>query len=142
MRLVCRPERWLDDAYVSKLHPVAWSPFSRGPRDCIGQQFALLEARVLLAELYRQGRAGGVPGCELGCPPPLSAPLGIEGCESGCIGTRACRPITPPLPPPHACAMTCRRFTFTFAGDQPERLGSHLTDKPFFGVPMRVHLRH
>jgi cytochrome P450 len=38
---------------MAKLHPAAWSPFSRGPRDCIGQQFALLEMRLLLAELLR-----------------------------------------------------------------------------------------
>ncbi|OAA40716.1 Amino acid adenylation [Metarhizium rileyi] len=45
------PERWLDAA---KGYPAsAWRPFERGPRNCIGQELALLEARVVVAVLAR-----------------------------------------------------------------------------------------
>ena len=44
------PERWLDD----KIPPGAWRPFERGPRGCIGQELANLEARVILACVMRR----------------------------------------------------------------------------------------
>ena len=43
---VFHPERWLDEAYMSALHPYAFHPFSKSPRDCLGQNFALLEAKA------------------------------------------------------------------------------------------------
>eukprot|EP00798_Chlamydomonas_sp_ICE-L_P004658 gene4658-14855_t len=48
---VFRPERWQDEAYVAKLHPFCYMPFSKGPRDCIGQNFAQLEIKTLLSIL-------------------------------------------------------------------------------------------
>lgn len=49
------PERWLvstDDP----LHPVkgAWRPFEFGPRNCIGQELALLETKLVLAMTIRE----------------------------------------------------------------------------------------
>lgn len=49
------PERWLqgkdgDNAYPSS----AWRPFERGPRNCIGQDLANVEARVIIAMLVRR----------------------------------------------------------------------------------------
>ncbi|KAJ4388827.1 hypothetical protein N0V93_006288 [Gnomoniopsis smithogilvyi] len=41
------PERWLDGD--EKFPAGAWRPFERGPRNCIGQALALIEARVVLA---------------------------------------------------------------------------------------------
>ncbi|TQV89937.1 Cytochrome P450 [Cordyceps javanica] len=45
------PERWLDAAAT---YPAsAWRPFERGPRNCIGQELAQLEACVVVAVLAR-----------------------------------------------------------------------------------------
>lgn len=66
------PERWLGSADTSiqmndipssgsgskgvnsQIPSSAWRPFERGPRNCIGQQLANLEARVILASVVRQ----------------------------------------------------------------------------------------
>jgi cytochrome P450 len=62
------PERWLGDtdtsssnndaegtqAGASKIPISAWRPFERGPRNCIGQELANLEARVIFACVMRR----------------------------------------------------------------------------------------
>ncbi|KAJ9502739.1 hypothetical protein LTR96_005867 [Exophiala xenobiotica] len=50
---VFRPDRWLDDEYMSKLPSGAWRPFERGPRNCIGQELAMLEAKIVLCAVAR-----------------------------------------------------------------------------------------
>ena len=35
-------------------HPMAFLPFSAGARDCIGKNFALLEARTILATMLQR----------------------------------------------------------------------------------------
>lgn len=47
------PERFSKEA-VSGRHPMAWMPFGIGPRNCIGLRFALLEAKLALAEILRK----------------------------------------------------------------------------------------
>lgn len=61
------PERWIGDSDTSektntdaadvkgdrKVPISAWRPFERGPRNCIGQELANIEARVILAVLAR-----------------------------------------------------------------------------------------
>jgi len=48
-----QPERWLGKEHPSS-NRCAFLPFSKGPRNCIGYQFAELEAKLLLAPLIRR----------------------------------------------------------------------------------------
>ncbi|KAF5012253.1 hypothetical protein FDECE_1634 [Fusarium decemcellulare] len=48
------PERWLGDTSTWQCPPSAWRPFERGPRNCIGQELANLEARVIITMVARQ----------------------------------------------------------------------------------------
>lgn len=50
--LAFRPERWTDDMETS-LPQFAYFPFAAGPRRCIGDRFAMLEAQLLLATIYQ-----------------------------------------------------------------------------------------
>ena len=52
---VFRPERWLD-GLASRLPKYAYYPFGGGPRVCIGNTFALMEAAILLAVVGQQYR--------------------------------------------------------------------------------------
>jgi cytochrome P450 len=66
-----QPERWVGNVETSMeatndnlkkdkdlggIPPSAWRPFERGPRNCIGQELANLEARVILACVARRYR--------------------------------------------------------------------------------------
>jgi cytochrome P450 len=59
-----RPERWLDPG-IQKLHRYAYFPFGGGPRICIGNNFALMEATLILATIARQFRLELVPGAKI-----------------------------------------------------------------------------
>lgn len=50
------PERWLrnEQNNTTPIPPSAWRPFERGPRNCIGQEMAFLEARVVVALTARR----------------------------------------------------------------------------------------
>jgi cytochrome P450 len=63
------PERWLD-GLMDRLPAGAYFPFGDGPRRCIGQGFALLEASLVIAELAQRFSFRLVPG-EVVVPEPL-----------------------------------------------------------------------
>jgi len=48
-----RPERWTDE-FEEELHDFAYVPFGGGRRTCIGREFALLEAKIVLATIGQQ----------------------------------------------------------------------------------------
>lgn len=48
------PERWLQDDTADKIPAGAWRAFERGPRNCIGQELATIEARVVIALAARR----------------------------------------------------------------------------------------
>jgi cytochrome P450 len=50
-----RPERWAD-GLMHRIHRYAYFPFGGGPRICIGNNFALMEAALVLATIARKYR--------------------------------------------------------------------------------------
>ena len=79
-----RPERWAD-GLAKRLHRYAYFPFGGGPRVCIGNNFAQMEAVLLLATIARKFRprvpAGTVvkPLATLTLRPESGVPVILEG---------------------------------------------------------------
>src|SRR5436853_1541661 len=55
-----RPERWEGD-FAKRIPRFAYFTFGRGPRQCIGNSFALMEARLILATIAQKYRLHLVP---------------------------------------------------------------------------------
>jgi cytochrome P450 len=74
-----RPERWIDGE-TADLPRFAYFPFGGGPRICIGQNFALVEAILLLATIAQRFRLEPEPGSELHPWPSMTLrpPVGIK----------------------------------------------------------------
>jgi cytochrome P450 len=66
-----RPERWLDEA-IEKLPRFAYFPFGGGPRVCIGNHFAMMEATLVLASLLQAVELQVVPGFTLDLEPSVT----------------------------------------------------------------------
>ena len=64
-----RPERWLD-GLAQRLPAGAYFPFGDGPRRCIGQNFALMEAAIVIAMMAQKFRLSLLPGQDV-TPEPL-----------------------------------------------------------------------
>jgi cytochrome P450 len=56
-----RPERWEGD-FMKRIPRFAYFPFGGGPRQCIGNAFALMEATLILATIAQKYRLRLVPG--------------------------------------------------------------------------------
>jgi cytochrome P450 len=64
-----RPDRWADDA-ARRLPRFAYAPFGGGPRQCIGNVFATMEATLILAAIAQRFRLTLEPGQRV-TPTPL-----------------------------------------------------------------------
>lgn len=58
------PKRWTD-SFEQSLPRLAYFPFAAGPRRCIGDRFAMLEAPLLLATVYRRYHLELIPEATL-----------------------------------------------------------------------------
>ena len=58
------PERWLEPE-IENMHKYAYLPFAGGPRICIGNSFAIMEANLLLATIAQRYRLRLIDGVDI-----------------------------------------------------------------------------
>jgi cytochrome P450 len=66
-----RPERWVND-FEKSLPRYTYFPFGGGPRICIGNSFAMMEARLVLAMLASAGSYALQPGARIEMDPLIT----------------------------------------------------------------------
>ncbi|MFO0956651.1 MAG: cytochrome P450 [Isosphaeraceae bacterium] len=66
-----RPDRWAD-GLMKRLPRYAYFPFGGGPRICIGNSFAQMEAVLILATIAREFRPKRAPGVEIKLLPTMT----------------------------------------------------------------------
>lgn len=69
--LAFRPERWNNDL-AKRLPRFAYFPFGGGPRVCIGNAFALMEAALIVGTILRRYRVTQIPGTTTGVFPSIT----------------------------------------------------------------------
>lgn len=74
--LLFNPERFFETAKPGNAYN--WIPFSAGPRNCIGQKFAMMEMKVTLAAIVRQFRLAPGPDPDLCGALILKATQGVS----------------------------------------------------------------
>src|SRR5207247_2319539 len=72
-----KPERW-DNDLAKRLPRCAYFPFGDGPRICIGNQFAMMEAVLVLATVAQRYRLELVPGFQLELLPSVRPKHGVS----------------------------------------------------------------
>ena len=65
------PDRWLPER-AKAIHKYAYFPFGGGPRICIGNHFAMMEAVLVLSTLIREYRFDLLPGQSLELQPAIT----------------------------------------------------------------------
>jgi cytochrome P450 len=70
------PDRWAAFQKPGDLHPFKFFPFGGGPRKCVGEQFAYLEATIVLAMIAQRVCLDLVPGHPIEPSPQIT--LGLK----------------------------------------------------------------
>jgi len=65
------PDRFLPEAEAARPKH-AYFPFAAGPRKCIGESFAVMEARLILATIVQRSRLSIVPGFRVEIDPTIT----------------------------------------------------------------------
>jgi cytochrome P450 len=81
-----RPERWQNDL-IKRLPRCAYFPFGDGPRVCIGNHFAMMEAVLILATIAQRFRLSTLPAQKLTFMPSVT--LRPKGAERMLLHARA-----------------------------------------------------
>ncbi len=66
-----RPERWAD-GLMQRIPRYAYFPFGGGPRICIGNNFAMMEATLILATIAQKYRLALAPDADVALLPSMT----------------------------------------------------------------------